>query len=84
MTHLWRFSSPILFLFIFIFNFVQVRHLEKEMAKYKKQARAEKQELSFEQSVPSQPAYQYQVYILQWKMYLSSDIFLYSYISTVF
>lgn len=38
----------------------EVRHLEKEMAKYKKQARAEKQELSFEQSVPSQPAYQYQ------------------------
>lgn len=39
----------------------EVKHLEKEMARYKKKARAEKQELSFEQSVPSQPSYQVEI-----------------------
>jgi len=38
----------------------EVRHLEKQMGKYKKEARAAKQELHFEQSIPSAPAYQYQ------------------------
>ena len=37
----------------------QVRHLEKEMGKYKKEARAAKQELQFEQSIPSAPVYEH-------------------------
>eukprot|EP00802_Teleaulax_amphioxeia_P011205 Tamp_11235.p1 GENE.Tamp_11235~~Tamp_11235.p1 ORF type:complete len:644 (-),score=180.60 Tamp_11235:10-1896(-) len=36
----------------------EVRHLEKEMGKYKKEARAAKQELRFEQSIPSAPLYE--------------------------
>ena len=40
-------------------TWTQVRHLEKEMGKYKKEARAAKQELRFEQSIPSAPVYEH-------------------------
>jgi len=37
----------------------EVSEMRKELHKYKQEARADKQELRFEQSVPSNPVYQY-------------------------